>query len=461
MGFGLRTSAEIGDWLTELAATHPAVGLEVGAALTALLAAPKLPGPPLVTDPAAVQPLSPAHELARLDGVVRDLRLAVARARAEAANAAMDVRRVSVDINVASQEHSDQDEMAALRRRLAGARLLERQLTEHSQRSQQEVDTFGLKVDAAKTRYEAAVRSRDARAAVAAADDAAPDDPALVAAETAVRATLAHVRALADEGRRMMPDDRPEGWPGPVKPVRSGPRPTAPGSSGAIRRQPGPRRPIRPGTPSRPIRPDVSQPGTGDEPEPGAGRAGTSPPRADVLSAPGLLELRADPLGTDIRLLFAVEPRGTITVLAVLEGEAAVKVHRDKAMALASELLAEIRAGEWPPDQPQTPADVEVAVPDATTFLERFFPANADAVRLRAGRRADPAYTLAGLRQQRGIALAELAGLTGISAERLWVIEDGGWRVAQVREVFACLRALGASPELMAELDGLGPASLG
>jgi hypothetical protein len=65
--------------------------------------------------------------------------------------------------------------------------------------------------------------------------------------------------------------------------------------------------------------------------------------------APGLLELRADPLGGDIRLLFAMEPPDTVTVLAVLEGEGAVHVHRDKALSLASDLLIEIRSGEWPP----------------------------------------------------------------------------------------------------------------
>ena len=37
------------------------------------------------------------------------------------------------------------------------------------------------------------------------------------------------------------------------------------------------------------------------------------------------------------------------TILAVLEGEGAVRVHRDTALSLAGDLLADIRAGKWPP----------------------------------------------------------------------------------------------------------------
>ncbi len=40
-----------------------------------------------------------------------------------------------------------------------------------------------------------------------------------------------------------------------------------------------------------------------------------------------MVELRPDPLGSGSRILFAEEPTGTITLLAVLEDDAAVDEH--------------------------------------------------------------------------------------------------------------------------------------
>ena len=161
--------------------------------------------------------------------------------------------------------------------------------------------------------------------------------------------------------------------------------------------------------------------------------------------------MRADPLGGDIRLLFAMEPPDTATVLAVLEGEGAVRVHRDKALSLASDLLTEVRSGAWPPAQAASAADIELTFDDSAAFLARFFAASADGIRRRAAARAD-ADTLAELRRRRGVSLADLAEATGITQERLWFIEDGGLRVAQVREVAACIRALGGHLDVSADL---------
>jgi phage shock protein A len=91
-----------------------------------------------------------------------------------------------------------------------------------------------------------------------------------------------------------------------------------------------------------------------------------SPPRTGAGPAPGLLELRADPLGSDIRLLLAVEPEDTVTLLAVLEGPDAVSEHGADAVRLASGLLTEIREDGWP-------ADVDaVIVENSAAFLARF-----------------------------------------------------------------------------------------
>jgi hypothetical protein len=155
-------------------------------------------------------------------------------------------------------------------------------------------------------------------------------------------------------------------------------------------------------------------------------------------------------------VLFAIEPAGTVTILAVLEGAGAVRVHRDAALGLAGGLLAEIRAGEWPPAQADSPGDVELALADSAAFLDRFFAGGSVAVGRRAAARAG-AVTISELRRRRGVSLADLAAATGISEERLWVIEDDGLRAAQIREAVACVRALGGQLDLTADLDDSAP----
>lgn len=82
--------------------------------------------------------------------------------------------------------------------------------------------------------------------------------------------------------------------------------------------------------------------------------------------APGLLELGVDPGGADIRILLAVEPPDTVTLLAVLEGAEAISEHGAEALDLASSLLAEIREDGWPADLD------EVIVENSAAFLARF-----------------------------------------------------------------------------------------
>jgi hypothetical protein len=60
--------------------------------------------------------------------------------------------------------------------------------------------------------------------------------------------------------------------------------------------------------------------------------------------AEGLLELRPGaPAESGIRILFAVDPPGTAQLIAVLEGEEAIRDHYHEAILLASEALREIR----------------------------------------------------------------------------------------------------------------------
>jgi hypothetical protein len=178
-----------------------------------------------------------------------------------------------------------------------------------------------------------------------------------------------------------------------------------------------------------------------------------SPATADVL------ELRADALGRDVRLLMAIEPADTVTLLAVLDGEEAIAEHHDQAIQLAGDLLADIRAGDWPPADALDAADLEVTFADPSTFLARFFPADTGAIAERAAI-LGVAQTLAGLRSDQGISLEDLATETGISEARLRVIEARGLRVADVREAVAYVRALGGRLTLTAELADGAPVPL-
>jgi phage shock protein A len=88
------------------------------------------------------------------------------------------------------------------------------------------------------------------------------------------------------------------------------------------------------------------------------------------LEAPaeGLMELRPGaPADSDIRILFAVEPPGTALLIAVLEGDDAVRDHYRDAVLLASEVMQEARAY-------RAREEAAHAFGDAQSFLEEFFP---------------------------------------------------------------------------------------
>ncbi len=84
-----------------------------------------------------------------------------------------------------------------------------------------------------------------------------------------------------------------------------------------------------------------------------------------------LLELRPGaPADSGIRILFGVEPPGTALLIAVLEGDDAVRDHYRDAVLLASDVLRETRAY-------RARAETAHAFGDARSFLEEFFPGRA------------------------------------------------------------------------------------
>jgi hypothetical protein len=98
------------------------------------------------------------------------------------------------------------------------------------------------------------------------------------------------------------------------------------------------------------------------------------------LEAPAedLMELRPGaPADSGIRILFAVEPPGTALLIAVLEGDDAVRDHYRDAVFLASEVLQEARAY-------RAREEAGHAFGDAQSFLEEFFPGRVDELRAAA-----------------------------------------------------------------------------
>ncbi len=285
MGYQLKMSAEIYEWLAELRDSDPPAAVLAAQALTALADSGDRLGPPLVT---GVAPrLSPdelgsaldQHYQARLESLT-----AMRRQVAEAATL-----RKNIELQLTDPEPPDP---AGLRERLASAIEAEQRLTAASQREQMQVDAFRTRKEVLKATYTAAEAVHLIEQAQGAVDDAfLPDD----AAESAAR---------LDE------------------------------IIGQIEQELG-------------------------------------------LEAPaeGLMELRPGaPADDGIRILFAVEPPGTALLIAVLEGDDAVRDHYRDAVLLASEVLQEARAY-------RAREEAAHAFGDAQSFLEEFFPGRADELR--------------------------------------------------------------------------------
>ncbi len=394
MAHRLRMSAELGDWLDELCTSEPASAAEVAAALTVVMTAPD-PSTLELVDPPVSGPTDPREVV---DQLYQDMLAALQPVRWEAAQAATESRYWAPQIAAAEAAGQPDDVLAYLRQRLAKAEGRQRDLTRRSQRLRDEVDAFRAAKETAKAMYTAAdatLRIQDA-VETATTESPAPAHDEQAAQREAVEAAEAHLHAVAAQAAAIL------------------------------------RKIIEAGS-------DKNQ---------------RQPPRDPVA---GLLELRADPLGRDVRLLFAVEPADAVTVLAVLDGEEAITEHRAQAIELAGDLLTDIRAGAWPPADADAPADIEVTFADSATFLARFFPADTGAIATRA---ADlgAARSLAGLRG--GMSLAGLSSKTGISEQRLRDIEARGLRDAEVHEAAAYVRALGGRLTLTARLAESGPVLL-
>ena len=447
MGYLLRMSGEIHDWLTELRASDPPVARRVGEALTALLDEGAALGPPLVGAPAADPPPAGSQTEPPLDAYLPDALdrsyqrrldgMQIIRWRvADAATATSRVQTQLRDLESLQERLRDQRERALeadreavaaradrelsavgeqaeeLRRLLPSVTETERKAAEQSQRLQRGVDDFRTRKEVLKARYVAAQ------------------------AEQAVNEVLA---AVGDPGGS---DD-----PG---------RPSAGDSASAVDSAAG-----HPGTPGTP--------GAEDHEAPTATVADrlreitqeiaqvlrtepTTDDTGDRRLAADLKELRPGALGApadDVRIIFAAEPPGTALLIAVLEGHDAVQERYDEAVALSSEVLQRTRAGE-------APEAAAHAYDDTESFLDEFFPGEASEVQAGAAALVarNRARTIAEQRIRLGLTQAQVAERMGVRQERVSAIERAEPGATEVRTLASYVDALGGRLEIIADFGG-------
>jgi hypothetical protein len=282
MGYRLKMSAEIYEWLAELRDSDPPTAILAAQALTALADSGDRLGPPLVTAVAAVRP-QPDELASALDQHYQDRLESLTLIRRRVAEAA--TLRKEIELQLTEPEPPPHP--AGLQERFAAAIEAEERLTAESQREQMLLDAFRTRKEVLKAAYTAAEAGYLIEQAQGAVDDA------------------------------VLPDD----------------------AAGAARLDE--------------LTSQIEQ------------ELGLEAP------AEGLMELRPGaPGGSGIRILFAVEPPGTALLIAVLEGDDAVRDHYRDAVLLASGVLQEARAY-------RAREEAAHAFGDAQSFLEEFFPGRA------------------------------------------------------------------------------------
>ena len=301
MGYALRMSGEIRDWLADLCASRPDAAAAVGKALTALADAGPALGPPIVV-PLDIRRAS-ANPVEDLDySYQRRLeRLrSIRRAVAEVSHLGMQMRAHIAEAG-ASQSTAAAAEAAELREQLAGLDRAEVRLTRTSQHLQSDLDAYRVRKEVLKARYTVATTG-DAMAAIYADRATALDDTDLAQYALSPAERAKRLEDLTAEIERELSNEAL--------------------TDGLME--------LRPGVPGNP----------------------------------------AD----DIRLIFAVEPAGTVLLISVIEGLAAVRDLHGEAAEASAQILWLVRVG-------QDPEASAVGFAGVRHFVDEFFPASADEVR--------------------------------------------------------------------------------
>ena len=340
MGYQLRMSGEIHDWLAQLRTADPARARLVAEALAALAAGGASLGPPLV------QPADPDHP--------------------GPAEAELDPR---AQLDEAYQDRLDQ--LAVLRRRVADAATLARQF------STQLGDLGSLRVRLAEQRQEALAAGDTGRADTVQQAIADVDRQLALLRERLPRVTAAE-QALTRQSYQQQV--RAEELRTRKETLKA--RYTAAEAECMV---------------VQAAAALDAEPGGAPEPEPAAGRPGTAAEAQAKLTAitgeierelgqagapgspgraggiPALLELCPEAPATagsgraGTSILFAVEPPGAALLIAVLDGAEAIREHHGEAVAAARDALREARSGT-------DPLLAGPSYPDAASVLAAFRP---------------------------------------------------------------------------------------
>ncbi len=368
MGYRLQMSAEIRDWLADLRDSDPDAALLAGQALAALAEEGEGLGPPLVCPADRPGPEDLQGALDRRYQAWLESLTGMRRRVADAVTLRRDIEQQIAEVQ--SQAAGQADQLAELRRLLAGVTGAEERLTAASQREQARTDAFRTRKEVLKAAY-----------------------------------TAARAEYLIEEAAGQHTGDEGAG-PAELSALTAG-------ASGRLR--------------------DVTA-----EIERELGR---QTPAGD------LLDLRPGAPGdSGIRILFAVEPPGTALLIAVLEGQDAVRDDYPEAVWLSAEVLQRVRAG-------QAPEAVAHAFAGTRSFLEEFFPGQTDevmrsATALIAANRPRP---LAEQRTRLGLTQAQVARRMGVRQERVSAIERAEPGATEIRTLASYVEALGGRLDIVAD----------
>jgi phage shock protein A len=390
VGYLLRMSGEIHDWLADLRETDPSAAMLVGQAVAALMGEGASLGPPLVVPVAAAWPedivaaLDPSyqHRLDRLKGVrqrvadadwlVKDLTDQIDEL--ESAQARLtDRHRRALEEGRGDDAEQAGRQLAVAQRDATRARQLVPWITETEAWLRTRLDRMQARTDAFRARKELLKAAYiAARTELQVLEEMADPGPAEHEAATAAAARLRDATAQIERelGRQPLPE--------------------------------------------------------------------------------GLLELRPGAPGDgEIRLIFAVEPPGTALLIAVLEGREAARDQYREAVMLSADVLLEARAGQAPEATARGYNDAGSFIEEFYPGQAAEVYAGASA--LAAGNRA---RTLAEQRNRLGLTQTEVAERMGVRPDQVAAIERAEPGTTDVRTLASYVEALGGRLELTAEFGG-------
>jgi DNA-binding transcriptional regulator YiaG len=417
MGYLLRMSGELHDWLTGLRDGDPSAARSVGEALTALMTEGDSLGPPLV-----IPVVRPALDVTVAEALQRSYQRGVEwaqTARRREADAVAVAERLRQQLaERESQGSSPEPELAGLRQRLAQVTDTRRKLTQLSAGRQRQVDAFGTRSQVLRAAYIAAQAEADIPEVI---DETGPDGKARGGHDEARAAAAGRLREAREEIE---------------------------GELNAVPWE------------------------QGGDLFPQAGlmelRAG-DPDGGDVS-----ILFAAEPPGTAL-LLAVLEGRAALRDqydTAVSLSSQALRQVRSREVAEASEAdgvgegaeaaEVETEAGEAEGAGEEDKVEAEAAgvsayeFSDAEAFLDEFFAGEASEVE--AGAEALAARVrgqrLAELRERLGLTQAVVARRLGVRPERVAAIERAAPGATEVRALAGYVEALGGRLEIIADVGG-------